>query len=176
MPLHVTAAPLLRWDGVHLVLELDRVERTLRRYLVAVEQLRDITLSGQGDAIRVVVTVVYRGVAAPVEVDVAEIRLKHRHLGFRLRRPRALGVVPVPRRLIERILAHLQLEGITLVRGEGIVVVDLRRWLPPQLELSIRTVQATDRAVHIWIGPGSFADLPDGGPPALAAGSPPVPP
>jgi hypothetical protein len=173
----VTVAPLLRWDGVHLVLELDRVDRALRRHLVALDQVRDLALSGQGDAIRVTATVTYRGVAARVEVDVAEIRLKHRHLGFRLRRPRALGGVPVPRRLIERVLGHLELDGITLVHGEGIVVVDLRRWLPPQLELSIRTVQATDRAVHIWVGPGSFADLPGSEPLALAAGPPsPAPP
>lgn len=165
-----TPSPLLRWDGVHLVFDLTMVDRYLRRHLRGWQQLRDVALSGQGDAIRVSATVTSRGVTASAVIDIAEIRLKHRHLGFRLRRPRALGGVPVPRRLIERILATLELDGVSLVRGEGIVVVDLRPWLPEQLDLSVRTVQASDRALHIWLGPGSFQDLPAGGPLTLPAG------
>ena len=53
--------------------------------------------------------------------------------------------------------------------GQGIVVVDLRRWLPDELVLDILTVQGTARTLHVWFGAGSLANLPGRGPRLLPA-------
>jgi hypothetical protein len=145
---------------LHLVFNLQMVERYLRRQLAGLEWLSDLHLVGAGDVIQVRGTVVWRRVRARAAVDLAEIRLRHRRLGFRLRRSRAPGRVPVPRGALEKALSAIDSEVLTVIRGHGILVVDLRQWIPPEVVLSVRAVQATDNYLHIWLGPGAVRDLP----------------
>ena len=164
-------SPLLRWDGLHLVFNLEMLVRYLRAYAAAMENVRELMLEGEGDAIRIRARVAYKGVTTWVRIDLAEIRLKHRHLGFRLRQPRALGGMPLPRRVVEQGLKRIGLDELTVVAGEGIVIVDLRRWIPEQVSFSIRTLQATERCIHLWLGPGSVEDLPPGTVKSLPSGN-----
>lgn len=161
--------PLLRWDGLHLVLDLPALERLGERWLGGVDELSDLRLTGEGDALRVAATVTWRGIPSRVAVDLAEIRLKDRYLGLRFLRPRVLGGLPVPRAVLERVLGRLSASGVAVVRGQGIVVVDLRRWIAPELEVRLLTVQATSRALHVWLGPGLLSRLPGAEPRSLPA-------
>jgi len=79
-----------------------------------------------------------------------------------------LGGLRVPRRAIEAAIQDIDPERVTVLGGEGIVVIDLRDTLPAGLDLKVLTVQATDRSLHLWFGRArcGFA-----GPPA--AGAPP---
>jgi hypothetical protein len=162
--------PLVRWDGLHLVLDLEALERHLAALLSRTYRLSDLVLEGRDDAIRMLATVTWKGVSSRAAIDIAEIRLKRRFLGLRMRRPRALGGLPVPRAAVEAGIRAADADGVTVFRGEGIVVVDLRRWLPSELDLTVLTVQATQRSLHIWFAPGSLKDLPRGSTLALAAG------
>ena len=159
--------PLARWDGLHLALDLDHLERYLEGLLSTREELRDLTLTGAGDALAAEVTVVWKGIPARVALELAEIRLRHRHLGFRMRNPRALGGIPVPRSAIEFGLKALDSPLLSVFVGEGILVVDLRQWLPEELVLEIVTVQGTSRSLHVWFGPGFLRNLPGKGPALL---------
>ena len=133
------------------------------------EDLRDLSLEGEGDALAAEVTVMWKGAAARVGLQLAEIRLRHRHLGFRLRRMRALGGVPVPRLAVELALKAFDSPLLKVFSGQGIVVFDLREWLPEELTLAVLTVQGTARSLHVWFGPGSLANLPQVGPRLLPA-------
>lgn len=115
------------------------------------------------------VTVVWKGVPARVGLEIAEIRLRHRHLGFRMRRLRALGGVPVPRSAVELALKAFDSPLLSVFSGQGIVVVDLRQWLPEELTLEVLTVQGTPRSLHLWFGAGVLRDLPGKGPRLLPA-------
>jgi hypothetical protein len=161
--------PLARWDGLHLVLDLAMVARHVNEFLTAREELRDLSLVGRGDALAAEVTVVWKGIPARVGLEIAEIRLRHRHIGFRMRRLRALGAVPVPRSAVELALMAFDSPLLNVFLGQGIVVVDLRQWLPEELTLEVLTVQGTARSLHIWFGSGSLANLPGRGPRLLPA-------
>jgi hypothetical protein len=163
--------PLARWDGLHLALDLRLIERHLNHLVSARDDLRDLSLAGKGDALATEVTVVWKGVPARVGLEIAEIRLRHRHLGFRMRRLRALGGVPVPRTAVELALKAFDSPLLTVFSGQGIVVVDLRTWLPEELTLQVLTVQGTRRSLHLWFGAGSLRDLPGKGPQLLPAGT-----
>jgi len=163
--------PLARWDGLHLVLDLVRVERHINGYLMGNERLDDVSLRGAGDAVAAEVTVSWKGVPARVGMEIAEIRLRHRHIGFRMRRLRALGGIPVPRAAVELGLRSMENHLLSVFSGQGIVVVDLREWLPTELDLRVLTVQGTARSLHLWFGPGGLSDLPQRGPRQLPAGS-----
>ena len=139
----LTPRSLARWDGLHLVLDLVLVEEHLVRLLADVKQVEGLALAAAGDALEVSVTVKWKGVRSRVAMELAELRLRHRHLGFRMRKLRVYGGLPVPRAAVEAILQSINNELITVIRGQGIVVVDLRRWLPPELDLKIVTVPAT---------------------------------
>jgi hypothetical protein len=168
----LTARSLARWDGLHLVLDLVLLEEHLVRLLAGVDRIEGLALAAAGDALDVSATVKWKGVRSRVAVELAEIRLRHRHLGFRMRKLRVYGGLPVPRAAVEAILDGIDNDLITVFRGQGIVVIDLRRWLPPELDLKIVTVQATESSLHLWFGAGGLRDLPGRGPAALAAGGP----
>ncbi len=57
--------PLARWDGLHLVLDLLRVERHINEYLRGNDMLDDVSLRGAGDALAAEVTVVVEGHSRP---------------------------------------------------------------------------------------------------------------
>lgn len=166
----VDSAPLVRWDGLHLVLSLPLLSQRLARRLEAGGRLRRFRLDAAGDGLRLAASVSWHGMELAVAGEAAEIRLRHRRLGFRVRRIRALGGVPLPRSVVERLLASFASEKVHVVPGEGIIVVDLSEWLPANLRASVVTVRADGDAVHLWLGPGSLDDLPPPRRPALPAG------
>ena len=161
--------PLVRWDGLHLVFNLKMVERWLQRQLAGVEMVGDLVLTGAGDGLRLDAKVTWKGLRIPVALELAEIRLRHRRLGLRMRHLRP-GGVPLHRGIVEAVLDHLDQDLVTVIRGQGIVIVDLRRWIPAEVAVSVRTVQATRDYLHLWLGPGSVHDLPGAAPLRLAPG------
>ncbi len=165
------ANAFLRWDGLHLVFDLPMLEDVLRQRLVRSEHVLDLQLEGHGDVVRVVAKVLWKRLVARVSLELFEFRVRHRHLGFRMRRLRVLGGVPIPRGAVESILEGVDADILTVVRGQGIVILDLRRWLPSELELCLLTVQATEACLHLWIGPGGLHRLPGRRAPALESGA-----
>jgi hypothetical protein len=163
-------APLVRWDGLHLVLNMAMLEQRLHEVIRNVDMVEDVMLGGAGDAVRVLATIRLKGVLTRVRFELAEVRLRYRYVGFRIRRVRALGKIPVPITAIEVVIRLLAPDIVKAVHGHGIVVVDLRQWLPAELALSVLTVQATDQALHLWFGPGELGDIPATNRPALTAG------
>ena len=166
---HLLSPPLARWDGLHLVFDLATVARQVNQYLAVRDDLRDLSLAGAGDALAAELTIVWKGVPARVGLEIGEIRLRLRHLGFRMRRLRALGGLPVPRSAVEFALRAFDSPYLSVFPGQGIVVIDLRRWLPEELALQVLTVQGTARSLHLWFGPGSLVSLPGKGPRLLPA-------
>ena len=161
---NLLSPPLAGWDGLHLTLDLDQMERLLNEFLSTRGNLRDLTIRGAGNGIAAEVTVVWKGVPARVGLEVAEIRLRHHHIGFRMRKIRALGGVPVPRTAVAFALQAFDSPILSVFPGDGIVVVDLREWVPEELILQVLTVQGTSRSLHIWFGSGSLRNLPGKGP------------
>lgn len=164
--------PLARWDGLHLAIDLTHLEALLNERTAGVPNLRKIRLTGVGDAVEATVGVQWKGVRSSLSVRIGEIRLRHRRIGFRLGRIRALGGVPLPRAGVEAVLAAIDHELVSVIRGTRIVVVDLRTWIPPELDLSVITVQATRNRLHVWFGPGSLLAVPGPAPLGLPAGGP----
>jgi hypothetical protein len=163
-------APLARWDGLHLVLHLPAVEALVRDLLRDVESLSDPRLSGCGDTIGLAATVRVKGIASRVEVELREIRVRMRRFGFRIGRVRSLWGVRVPRALVETALSRAAPDLITVIRGSGIGVVDLRRWIPPELDLKVVALLVAGVGFHLWLGPGSMVAWPAAKRPALGPG------
>ncbi len=164
--------PLARWDGLHLVLDLDHVEEILRQRLTSVENVEEVRVLAAGDGLDVHAALRWKGLASRVSIRLGEIRLRDRFLGLRLSRLRILGGVPVPMGVVEAIVERLKDQPLTVFRGTGIVVVDLGRWLPPGVSLEIITVQSIGREVHIWLGRGFLKSLPRPLVSALPSGAP----
>jgi hypothetical protein len=163
--------PLLRWDGLHLVVDLRTIELHLDRLLRRSGSVSQLNLEGRDDTVRVLASLSWKGLASRVSVDLSEIRLRQRYLGFRMRRITVLGGRRVPRRASEAAIRDVDPERVSVVAGEGIVVIDLRDTLPAGLDLKVLTVQATERSLHLWFGAGSLVDLPAHPPPALPPGN-----
>jgi len=164
-------ASLLRWDGLHLVIGLETLQVHLDRLMRRSDRITDLTLEGREDTVRVFATVSWKGMSSRASLDLSEIRLKRRLLGFRMRRLTVFGGLRIPRRAIEAAIRAVDPDGITVFSGDGIVVVNLRSKLPAELDLSVLTVQATRRSLHVWFGSGGLTDLPAPRRAALPAGA-----
>jgi hypothetical protein len=163
-------APLLRWDGLHLVIGLETLQVHLDRLVRRSDRITDLSLEGREDMVRVHATVAWKGISSRASLDLTEIRLRHRYLGFRMSRLSVLGGLRIPRRAIEAAIRAVDPEAIRVCSGDGIIVVDLRSKLPAELDLSVLTVQATERALHVWFGAGGITDVPGRRRAALPAG------
>jgi hypothetical protein len=161
--------PLARWDGVHVELDLDLIEQHLKERMERLDEVSGLTLDGRGDAVRLRASVLWKGIRIPVRIELGELRLKRRYLGLRMRRLALLGAVLVPMGAVELLLCSFGPDIVTVFRGQAIVVVDLREWIPEELDLSLLAVQTVDRTLHLWFGPGSLSDLPSAARPALPA-------
>ncbi len=93
-----------------------------------------------------------------------------RRFGFRIGRVRLLWGVRVPRALVETALSRAAPDLITVIRGTGIGVVDLRQWIPPGIDLKVVALQVAGERIHLWFGPGSMAAWPTAKRPALGPG------
>jgi len=162
--------PLAHWDGMHLVLDLDHIEEILRDRLTTVDTVERIELLAAGDALEVRAWLRWKGMASQVSIRLAELRLRSRLLGLRLRRLRVLGGMPVPMGVVEAIVGRIEDDAVTVFPGTGIIVLDLGRWLPAGLSMEIITVQSVGRELHVWLGRGRLESLPQPAPRALPPG------
>ena len=135
------SAPLVRWDDLHVVFDIPAIERILKKRLAGVEALSSPDLAGRGDTLGLVLTVHLKSVSMRVRVELKEIRLRHRRLGFRLGRLKAFGGFPVPRAAVLRTIQGLRPDIVTILPGSDVVVVDLRTWIPPEVSLRSVAVQ-----------------------------------
>ena len=168
-------SPILRWDPVRLVLALDEVERLLADRLGRDGSVCELRLSGGGDRVVVTATVRWGGLASRACAELTELRLRRRHLGLRVDRVAVLGGgVRVPRSVVLKRLDGAMEGAVAVFSDDGIVVVDLRRWLPPELELSVIAVQVVGRTLELWLGRGALDALPGQPRAALPAGAGPA--
>ena len=172
MTVSLLAAPLVRWDDFHVVFDIPAVERMLRQRLDHVEALSNLELHGRDDKLSLVLQVHWKSVSMRVRVELREIRLRHHRLGFRLGRLRALGGLPVPKIAVLRTLQEIMPEGVTVLPGSDVVVVDLRAWIPPEVCLRIVAVQVVGEGLHVWLASGSVTDIPAPQNQQLPAGNP----
>ncbi len=159
--------PLVRWDGIHVALDLDLIELHLKARMERVDEVSDLSVDGKGDSILLAATVVWKGVRTRVRIELGELRVRKRFLGLRMRRLKLLGSLTVPMGAVEILLRSFGPDIVKVFRGQAIVVVDLREWVPEELDLSLLAAQTTDRTLHLWFGPGSLRDLPSDARPAL---------
>jgi len=151
---------LLQWDGFHLAMNLGVLERKIQEALLGINMVSDVHLSGWADVVLLEATLHWKGLSTRVRIEIREIRLRFRRLGFRLGKMKILGGMRIPRSAIESIVEKAGGEFVRVFRGAGIVVVDLRDKIPPELELRLLTIQVSQRKLEIWLGPGLLHDIP----------------
>ncbi len=173
MTIPYVSAPLVRWDDLHVVFDIPTVERILRLRLAEVDALSNPDLDGRDDKLGLVIRAHWKSVSMKVRVELKEIRLRHRRLGFRLGHLRALGGLPVPKIAVLRTLQEIMPDLVTILPGSDVIVVDLRTWIPPEVQLRIVAVQVVGEALHVWLASGWVTDIPLPQNQQLSPGNPP---
>lgn len=168
----VLPVPLIRWDDFHLVFDIPSIEKMLRQRLQDVEHLSDLVLDGRDDRLSMGIRVHWKGVSMRAWVELKEIRLRHRRLGFRLGRIKALGGIPIPKIAVLRTLQSAVPDLVSILPGSDIVVVDLRQWIPSEVSLRVVAIQVISESLHVWLASGWVTDIPQPPKQQLAAGTP----
>jgi hypothetical protein len=154
------AIPLLRWDTTCLSVSLDRINHQLAELISDVDEMEQLVLVGAGDHLRFTATVRYRGMRLPLALEARETRLRHRRVGFRIVHLRTLAHVTVPLMVVARVLDRLLGQRHRFDRVSRIVLIDLRDWLPPEVELAVAEIRVRGRFLVLELEPGRLWDIP----------------
>jgi len=151
---------LLGWDGFRIDVSLDAVEVGVAELVQRSGILSNFSLSGHADVLEASATIRYKGMHSRIEIEITEVRLKARRLGFRLGRMKVLGGLRIPRRAVERVIKRVAKGRAVVIPGTGIVIIDLTDQIPPELEVRLLTLHVDGRRIRLWLGRGYLLDFP----------------
>ena len=150
--------PLVLWDGFGLRCDLDLLERLANRELPRrVAQLREVRIGGAGATLEVRVRAAWQGLPAQLVAAVSDLQLHRRFLGCRVVSLHGPLGIPVPISLVAAAVRRFGREVASLDPVDGILLVDLRRYIPGEVQLGIRSAIVSGRVLEIELSPGSLA-------------------
>ena len=150
--------PLVRWDGFTLWIDLDMVELLANRELARrAPLLRRVAVSGQGEELELHIEAAWQGLPARVSARVRELRLHRRVFGCRVEGLRGPLGIPLPLALAGAMVRRLGQGTVRFDPEDGIALVDLRRYLPEGLEVSVKDVRCQGRWLCVELAGGSVA-------------------
>lgn len=154
------STPLLAWDGASLRFDRPRLEDVLRRKLAHVDGLDWLGLSGAEDGVRLDLRIRSHRVPIELGLELEEVQIYDRRLGFRVGKVTTFAGLPLPWALVETGLRRLERDEIAIDVDARIVIVDLRGWLPSGLDVSVRRLVVSGDLVLLQLGPGRMERLP----------------
>ncbi len=146
--------PFAFWDPFILRLDIALLRTFLLRLGSAkMPALQDLHVGGQGDRLRVRLSLRLAGLPLAVEMEVEELQMRGGLLGFRLLSLRGPLGLPTPSILMSQLFRRLPVD-VRWDTTDRIVLVDLRSTLPAGLELTIKnvTVEGNSLAIHLAAG------------------------
>jgi hypothetical protein len=152
--------PLLTWEEFCLRIDLDMLELWLNREVAgSIGALRELRVGGAGDEVVIEATVAVEGFPASVAVRLSELRVYKGMLGCLVRGVSGPLGIPLPLALAASLLRRHAARWARLDTDDRILLVDLRRWLPPSLHLHVQDARCAGRWLELDLAPGSFALL-----------------
>jgi hypothetical protein len=149
---------MLRWDGFSLHLDLDMVELLANREIKAkAPELQEIHVSGQDEELTVQGVARWHGIPLSFAVRLGELRLRHRFFGCRLDMIKGPLGAPVPIKLLHSLAQRFGHDLVVFDPTDRILLVDLRRFIPAGVEVSIARIVCLGRWLQIELAPGSLA-------------------
>ncbi|HPC83707.1 MAG TPA: hypothetical protein P5234_09865 [Thermoanaerobaculaceae bacterium] len=149
---------LLHWDGFTIRLDLDVIEVVVRRVLAQkAPWLELVRLGGEGNGLEVEVASRWQVFRFAGTVRLSELRLHRRFLGCRIEAVRGPLSLPLPLGLAAALLRTHAGPLVRLDPEDRILLVDLRRYLPAEVEVRIADVRCRERWLEVDVAPGSVA-------------------
>lgn len=159
----IVRRPVVSWDGFTLRVDLDMVEILAARELRNQDApVRWLQMGGAGDVVRIDVELTLKGFPARAAVELEEIRLYRGFLGCKVRSLRGPMNVPLPLSLAAWLISRAGQPDIRLDTEDGILLADLRRHLPPILDVHLASVQVSGRELRLSMGAGRLYAPPSG--------------
>lgn len=150
--------PLLSWDGFAVRCDLDLLERLANRELPRrVAALREVRIGGAGSSLEITARLAWQGLPAQLSATVTELRVYRRFLGCRVESVRGPLGMPLPVSVVAAVLRRVVPRLVRLDPADRILLVDLREWLPPAVELGVAGATVTGRVLEVCFAPGSLS-------------------
>jgi len=152
--------PLLSWDGFSVRCDLDLLERLANRELPRrVAALREVRIGGDGSSIEIVARLAWQGLPAQLSVELTELRVYRRFLGCRVESVRGPLGLPVPVGVVAAVLRRAVPRLVRLDPADRVLLVDLREWVPPGVELGVTAANVSGRVLELRLAPGSLSPV-----------------
>ena len=144
------------WSGLALTFSERTLNALVRRVVVEIPELHDLTVEVTPGELAVTAVVHRFGVPLSAKATVSQLRLKDGFLAFVLDRVQALSFIPIPDQLVTYLVQKAPPGLLTYYPEDRIMVVNLNDWMPPGIDLSLERTDFSDGALTLHFASGSY--------------------
>lgn len=151
--------PLISWDDFTVRLDVVQLHAWANREIPGrVQALKRLGLKGFPDGdLLLQVGFAWKGVPGTVAVRLRNAKVMHGFFGCQLVGVEGPLGVPLPVASAASLLKRVLPGKVQYDSTDGVLLLDLREWLPAGLALAVRRIHCGSESLELVFGPGSFA-------------------
>ena len=146
----------VRWRGLALTFDETTLNRLVARLSESIPDLQDLKIHVRPGELSATLVVHRFGVPLSAKATLSQLRFKDGFLAFVLDKVQALSFIPIPDQLLSYLVQRAPRGLLTYYPDDRIMVVNLSRWIPPGIDLSLERTVFEDGALTLQFGDGSY--------------------
>ncbi len=145
----------VRWEGLVVSLDATTLNTLIRNAVRRVEEVEEFLLEPENGRLGLTIRV-KKGITFRFRSHLKALRFKDGFLGFTIADASIFGVLPIPNWVIQRIVDRALRDRAIFYPEDRVLVIDLRRLLPPELSLEVSEVVCELGELKLLFGPGQY--------------------
>jgi hypothetical protein len=146
----------VRWHALALTFDEATLNRLVARLVDSIPDLQDIKIHVSPGELSASLAVHRFGVPLSAKATLSQLRLKDGFLAFVLDKVQALSFIPIPDQLLSYLVQKAPRGLLTYYADDRIMVVNLSRWMPPGMDLSLDRTVFERGVLTLEFGDGSY--------------------
>ncbi len=146
----------VRWRGLALTFDETTLNRLVARLSESIPDLQDLKVHVRPGELSATLVVHRFGVPLSAKATLSQLRFKDGFLAFVLDKVQALSFIPIPDQLLSYLVQKAPPGLLTYYADDRIMVVNLSRWIPPGIDLSLERTVFEEGALTLQFGDGSY--------------------
>ena len=146
----------VRWHALSLTFDETTLNRLVEKLVESIPDLQDLKIHVRPGELSASLVVRRFGVPLSARATLSQLRLKDGFLAFVLDKVQALSFIPIPDQLLSYLVQKAPRGLLTYYGDDRIMVVNLARWMPPGIDLSLERTVFEEGALTLEFGDGSY--------------------
>ena len=145
----------IRWEGLVVAVDATTLNEVARKATRRVPEIRQILVEPENGRLGLTVRV-KKGIRVLFKSHLESLRFKDGFLGFAIVDLTVFGFVPIPNWVIRKVVERQPEGRAFFYPEERILVINLARFLPPELSVHVREVVCENGEMRFLFGPCAY--------------------